>query len=401
MGLDLATLSISTVFVTALVGILLIFSWWQNRSVGALAWWGSGLVLASLSCVFLAGRAIFPGWLSIGFGNALLFSAFGLFWAGCRVFERRPMSWMVVFAGALLWLAACGVPDFYRSFSYRVGLSSVITSSYALLGAWDIWRGRSERLVSRYPLVVILVAHSAMVLSRYPTLGHWGFPDERMVFTKTWVVAHAFEGLMFAVTSAFLLLAMTKERVEWEQRTIASRDPLTGMRNRRAFLAEGRDLLDRARRAGTTSALLLLDLDHFKHVNDRFGHGVGDHVLRGFCGAALRSLPADALFARIGGEEFGCLLPGHDEAGASRVAEEVRAAFASCRFEANGLGFGATVSIGIATSDDVGHIMDALLAAADVSLYSAKDNGRNRVATLGDPALPSEYRPVGPFPIAA
>lgn len=222
-----------------------------------------------------------------------------------------------------------------------------------------------------------------------------------MVSSSAWVVTYAFEGLMFAVTSAFLLLAMTKERVEAEQRGIAAQDSLTGTLNRRAFLADGRVLLDEARRTGRPCSLLLLDLDHFKQVNDRFGHGVGDHVLRAFCGVALRTLPGDALFARLGGEEFGCLLAGPDEAGASRVAEAIRTGFAASRFEAEGQGFGVTVSIGMATSDDVGHILEALLAAADVSLYGAKNAGRNRVVRLGDAPLAPDLGALAPLPMAA
>jgi diguanylate cyclase (GGDEF)-like protein len=176
--------------------------------------------------------------------------------------------------------------------------------------------------------------------------------------------------------------------VEAEQRLIAARDPLTGARNRRAFMTEGRDLLDRLRRDGQPCSLQLLDLDHFKRINDRHGHGAGDQVLRTFCAAASRILPGDALFARLGGEEFGCLLPLADEAQAREAAEALRTAFANYRFEADGQPFGATVSIGIATSDDVGHILDALLAAADLSLYSAKGSGRNRVVSLAETPVP-------------
>lgn len=136
MSLDLATLSLVAVFVTALVGLLLVFSWWQNRSVEALAWWGASYVVAALGWAVLVGRHILPAWLSIGAGNALMFAAFGLFWAGCRIFERRPVPATAVAAGAFLWVAACGIPDVYRSFGNRVALASMISGSYALCAAW-------------------------------------------------------------------------------------------------------------------------------------------------------------------------------------------------------------------------------------------------------------------------
>ena len=378
MRLDLVTLCVVSVYVIALVGALLVFSWWQNREVRSLAWWGGSLMLVSVSGVLLVKRGIWPDWTTIGAANSLLFIGYGLFWAGFRSFTRRRIIPVAVIGGALVWLAACGIPNFYHSFGDRVLLASVIAAAYCLACAGELWLGRGEVLLSRYPLLVLLVLHAAFLMSRFPTLNVWGETSEATVFTTPWVSTHVFESLLFTIANAFLLLAMVKERVEREQRAIASSDALTGILNRRAFLATARERLDAERRVGRPVALLLFDLDHFKDVNDRFGHAVGDDVLRAFCNCAQRSATSDSIFARLGGEEFVLLLP-RNRRRALRLANRLRDDFAQTRFSASGVTFGVTVSAGVATSDDAGHILEALLAAADLMLYQAKRAGRNRV----------------------
>lgn len=395
MQLDLLTLLVVTIFVTALLGGLLIFSWLQNQAMLALAWWGSAILVCSLAMVLLAGRGTLPGWLSIGGANAVLCLSYGLFWAGFRVFEgHRPLV-VVILAGAVLWLAACGVPAFYKSFGARLALTSLVTAAYMLLCVREIRRAHAGRLGSRGPLAVVLVLHATLMVSRLPTSAYWGDLDEGSVFTAPWIAGHSFAALLFSVTTSFLLLCLTKERVEAEQRAIASRDPLTGVLNRRAFLERGRALLDEARRERRDCALLIVDLDHFKSVNDRFGHGVGDDVLRIFCRLAQAALPAGAVLARLGGEEFACLFRA-DAAASEEVAERLRDTVATYRFESEHEAFAATVSIGLAGTSDFGHILDALIAAADVGLYRAKNEGRNRVDALrfeaSEPGSPSELR---------
>lgn len=294
------------------------------------------------------------------------------------------------------------MPVVYKHFDLRVLLASIVSALYACLAAGEVWRGRRDGLRSRDSIVVVLVAHAAFLLSRYPTLHLWGEVEEHTVFSLAWAASHAFETLIFTVTIAFLLLTMSKERVEAEQRSIAARDPLTGVLNRRSFVEDARRALDRARRAGRPCALLITDLDHFKRVNDRFGHAAGDEVLRGFCATATRVMPEGALLARLGGEEFACLLDG-GAGSASELAGRLRRDFAARRFETDHEVFTATVSIGIGLSDDVGHILEALLAAADVALYEAKAEGRNTVCVASLAAEPAghEVRTPRLVPLAA
>ena len=175
-----------------------------------------------------------------------------------------------------------------------------------------------------------------------------------------------------------MFLAMTLERREAEQRSFALSDPLTGLMNRRAF-ADFASRMNR-RRAGFRSsmALLVLDLDHFKSVNDRYGHEVGDRMLEAFAEVAENNVrPSDQLF-RMGGEEFCFALPETPLLEAIAVAERIRKAFEVSVIETPMGPARATVSIGIAATQFAVEI-EVLLAAADAAVYEAKARGRNRV----------------------
>jgi diguanylate cyclase (GGDEF)-like protein len=201
----------------------------------------------------------------------------------------------------------------------------------------------------------------------------------------------AISGLAAIVSISFftmLMVSMTKERLELEQRNFALADPLTGLLNRRAFIREGVLMARRAQHGNEPLALLMLDIDHFKSVNDRFGHNVGDRVLMTFASVAQASLRSTDLLYRIGGEEFCFLLPDTNLADAISVADRVREDFAGHAFETPKGRATSTVSIGVATAEQVGFDIEKLLAAADAAVYEAKARGRNRVAVAGAANIP-------------
>jgi diguanylate cyclase (GGDEF)-like protein len=124
---------------------------------------------------------------------------------------------------------------------------------------------------------------------------------------------------------------------------------------------------------------MLLDLDNFKSVNDRFGHAIGDRVLQQFADVASNCMRRADLFGRLGGEEFAAVLVDATRERAVAVAEQIRASFATATCEVDGRPVVATVSIGVVISYDAVLDISALLAQADHALYRAKDNGRNRI----------------------
>lgn len=179
-----------------------------------------------------------------------------------------------------------------------------------------------------------------------------------------------FESMLYAIGIAYVTLAMVKERAELRFKAAAFTDVLTGIGNRRAFMLKGEKLLTGSVRRPPGTALLLYNLDHFKRLNDTFGHAVGDQALITFSKVTQATLRSGDVFARIGGEEFACLLADSDEAGAFEVAERIRLAFAGLDLLPPGF---LSVSIGIVTTTATGNDLSHLLSQADQA------QGRNRV----------------------
>jgi diguanylate cyclase (GGDEF)-like protein len=177
--------------------------------------------------------------------------------------------------------------------------------------------------------------------------------------------------------------------VENELRRWASTDVLTGMANRRHFIDVAEREMPRAQRYGRPMAVLVFDVDHFKSVNDRYGHATGDEALKAIARSALQTLRETDLLGRLGGEEFGVLLPETDLAGAAELAERLRAGIAVTRVTAvDGDDVTLSVSIGCADVGPTDESIDCVLARADVALYRAKNTGRNRVEVSGPPCQP-------------
>ena len=258
----------------------------------------------------------------------------------------------------------------------RVLLSSGLITAYTWATAYEFWRGRSEPLVSRWPAIFMLFAHGALFLLRTPLSQILPWSPTNQVFDSVWLSVLSFEALLFTIAIALILLAMAKERTELRHKTAALVDPLTGIANRRAFL-ENAALLAKGVDAKQT-VMLLADLDHFKSINDRFGHAVGDHVLQVFTQNVNAALGPNDLFGRLGGEEFAVVLTGAGRESGVAIAERIRISFEEAAFDVDGRPVGGTVSVGMAICDGAFDVA-AMLAQADEALYCAKERGRNRV----------------------
>ena len=380
MNLDVDTLFLVTIYVEAILGLLLLFAWVQNTSIYAVAWWGFADLLRAASVTLFGMYGSVPDLISIDVANVLLFTAFALTWTGARVFDhRRPLP-VLLFGGAALWLVLCRIPSIAGAWDVRALLSSGIITAYTWAAAYEFWRGRSEPLVSRWPAIFMLFAHGALYLLRTPfgAMLPWS-PTGNVVFQSVWLTVLSFEALLFTIAIAFILLAMAKERTEHRHKTAALVDPLTGISNRRAFLQNSEAQLRRQATDPRPIAVMLLDLDNFKSINDRFGHAIGDRTLQLFAEVAGSCLRRADLFGRLGGEEFAALLVDATRERALAVGEQIRSAFAEATGDVDGRPVVATVSIGIVISHDAVLDISALLAQADHALYRAKDNGRNRV----------------------
>jgi diguanylate cyclase (GGDEF)-like protein len=197
-------------------------------------------------------------------------------------------------------------------------------------------------------------------------------------------------GVLANQAAAALSTIQMKDRI----RDMAMRDGLTGLYNRRAFDDQLRHALGREDRQKGRLGLVLLDIDHFKKLNDTFGHPAGDAVLRHTAHVVEHHLRRADEAARFGGEEFALILPNTEEAGAVRLAERVQGAVEKAQLVFEGARLSVTVSLGVAVWPADGQDEEALIAAADRALYAAKQAGRNRVVSASAlPRAPSSSAP--------
>jgi len=381
MPIDSFTVLLFALLIKLVLGAMFLVFWWW------FGWWSATLLLGSVTSVAYLVSGI-ESLLSIGLGVGLLVASMACCWQGARAFDHRRTLWTPVLVPPVLWFAACLAPEFLANVALRIALSSCLIAPVLALTAFEFWRGRAERLPSRWPIVVIFGSFSLFFAIRIPLIGIAPYPFGALPLQAGWL--GFFNLMMFAHTIllSVLLVSISKERLELDQRTKAQTDPLTGALNRRAFMSRGERLLSRHAHDRAPLCLLFLDLDHFKSLNDRFGHSGGDDVLMSFVELVSASIrPTDFLF-RIGGEEFCCLLPYTGIEQAHRVAERIRHQFESATVEVAGAPVRTTVSLGIASTETFGYRLDTLMRRADMAVYAAKRAGRNRVV-VAEPGEPS------------
>ena len=294
--------------------------------------------------------------------------------------------WLPVLGGPALWLLACLIPGFIDNVGYRVVLSSLLLALLVAMTAFEFWRGRQEKLPSRWAIIALFASLSAFFASRIALLGVAPYPFGALPAQSNWVAAFSLVLILHTIILAVLIVAMSRERLEREQKLKAQTDLLTGALNRHAFVAYGDRLVLRHEMTGKPLCLLVFDLDQFKALNDRFGHAGGDAILLQFVAVARGNIrPGDLLF-RLGGDEFCCLLPYTNVAQACEIAERVRVSVAAASMDIAGDKVKVTASIGVASAEAFGHALELLLHEADMAVYDAKRQGRNKVVVAMSPA---------------
>lgn len=395
-ALDVPTLLVVAICVTAVLGLFLLLAWLQQRSVRALAWWGAAYLIGAVSLATWSapGAALeVPSEIPA----MLILIACGMIWNGVRLFHGRRVLRLANVAGATIWLAGTRLPFFAAHEDGRIALGAVVVAVYTFCIALEFWRDRRQSLRSRVGAILVPSLHAGIFLT--PLVIRVCLPDAP---AQRWLVIFALETIIYAVGTAFILMLMVKDHYVHIYRSAANSDPLTGLLNRRGFVESARSL---CKHVGGQKpiALLMFDIDHFKSVNDRFGHAVGDEVLRLFAQVTNANLRVNDVVARLGGEEFAAIVPA-DRGQATSIAERVRLAFETAGVVVAGHRIGATVSIGVALSDAPVTNIEALLLRADAALYEAKAAGRNCVVVAGrEPAPPIAGREVAagtvvPFP---
>jgi diguanylate cyclase (GGDEF)-like protein len=312
-----------------------------------------------------------------GIANAFLFIACGTMWNAARVFHGRPVLISALIGGAAIWLFACSFADFAQWPAARIVLSSAIVAGYAFVTAAELWRERRKTLRRSWQAIFVPMLHAAVFLFPMPLASMLPADQGVVTLSSGWIALFVLEMMLYAVGTAFIVLVLAAERTMRIHKSAAETDELTGLLNRRGVLQAAQALIAQQAQKGEAVSALMFDLDHFKSINDKFGHAIGDKALQLFATTATVSMRTSDIVGRFGGEEFVALLPGN-LAAANIVAERVRKAFETAGVTVAGCNLDATVSVG-AASGQPGTDIVALLAAADAALYRAKANGRNRV----------------------
>ncbi|MBV9556858.1 MAG: GGDEF domain-containing protein, partial [Pseudolabrys sp.] len=251
-------------------------------------------------------------------------------------------------------------------------LAGLLVALYTFCITLEMWRERRRSLRSRFAAVVVPMLHAAIFL--LPIAMKAFRPAE----AQGWNEVFALETMLYAIGAAFIVLLMVKDRSVVIYRTAAQTDHLTGLFNRRAFLENASTLIARRRLRREPVTVFVFDLDHFKSINDRFGHATGDDVLRVFAACVTASMRSEDIIGRLGGEEFVAIVPAAADIG-RKIAERVRACFERDGAQVGPHALKATVSIGAACAEASDIDIEALIERADVALYGAKHGGRNRV----------------------
>jgi len=380
-SIHIPTLMLALLSGFAMLGVQL---WAAQRSrlryLDLAVWtWGSWTLLAGFA--MLTARLVVPVWVSALLGNGLI--ALGIVFYNeaihRHVLGRSLPRWMWWSAPLVAWTLTAWM------LTWPLALrTSAISLVFALLLCPAIlvllgpgWRGESS--LRAVGLTLVAAAASLLLRSVHALTN----PEEY----RDLMQSSLGQGLTFLfsficlIGAGFGFVLANFERIARRMEEMASTDGLTGCLNRMTADALLRHELERGRREGTPLAFVLLDLDHFKDVNDCHGHHAGDDALRAFAAEVRARLRASDVVGRWGGEEFGLILPATDGPGAARLVEQIREAVATLRLcDGEGQDFALTVSAGIAVAAPGGQLTaDQLFMRADRALYRAKDGGRNNV----------------------
>lgn len=379
------TIHVPTVFVMLLLGygmlaLQISLTLRQARDTLDLRIWNRGSWSLLGGFLALIARDLIPLWLSILASNWLLYLGVVLYSQAIHHFLHGRGAPRALW---LAWAVACALSFLMLDWP-RSDRAVVVSLTLALLilpGLWHITRLRKS---TAHPLRMVGISLAVTVLAMgLRALHAWNVPQD---YGPNLLISLG-QGLTFVFAfvamlgAGFGFVLGVLERNAQRMHELATHDGLTGCFNRVTFDAMLANSLQRAQRNAEPLSLVMLDLDHFKEINDQFGHRTGDEVLRSVATAVNAQLRTSDVLARVGGEEFCALLPGTDTQGAAHVAESIRAALQSLAI--NNLRGGTitvTLSAGVASvvaANPQGP--DQLYQRADDALYRAKATGRNRV----------------------
>lgn len=319
--------------------------------------------------------------LIIIFVSALLAAGFGLQFNGIQAFKTGQCNKYIPWALAgLLFIQNIWFVALHPDVNARIAANSLAYSLINAVCACALFIRIEQPLRTAYwftgasfAIFAAVLLARAVIVFFVPANGY-GIYSQSPVNSVTFFIGSLTE---MCVTFGFVL--MLNYRLATELHKLASSDALTGAFNRRSLEQEAARLSARCIRTGDTLSIMMIDVDHFKSINDRYGHPVGDEVLRYLAAMVQKTIRNGDYFARYGGEEFCILLPSTFEKEAWILAERLCQTYAAMTMEFGSEVLRSTVSIGVSDSIHAGLDITSMIAAADQAMYCAKQEGRNRV----------------------
>lgn len=377
--MDLATLWYLTTGTAVLAAIM---TFWERKGHGQradeLGLWAAAFGAFTLGCILSMIRKDLPGVSGFALSNVAMMLGYLLVFQGVLRLDGRRLHPAVIIGllagiGSAWFVAGAAAAEFLWNHASSLPIAVVCG-----LTALTLLRSRTVQALRSRPIAVAVFAcHALFYVARafvVPVLASI-HGDEVLALVAEITM---YEAVLFTVAMPMSLLALVREEDRANLLATARTDFLTGLNNRQGFFELAPRRLSQAGKHAPHS-LLAFDLDHFKAINDRYGHDAGDRILGLFAKIAREIAGPQAMCARLGGEEFAILLQGTKGADAHAVGEHIARRFAEAAAQHDGLDIPATVSIGLAETSSERIDLAVLLAAADRALYRAKALGRNRI----------------------
>lgn len=352
----------------------------------ALRWWGWGLLVYAGGLLVTILTPMMPRAFALTLGNSLITLAPVLCGLGVLSHTRMHLNRRWVEAGVAATIVLLAWNNFGPGFLVlgNLALPSVMAVIMFLLGAWAIaYDGPREAASACRFLAAIMVLAVATWMVRIFAMAALLDGTDDIARIDAVISFFAIAQMVTGVGATLALFWIDVRIMQAELSRVAHTDALTGLPNRRAILMRFQEETARAARQKQRLGLALFDLDHFKQVNDRHGHAVGDEVLKAAAVAMASAKRGEDILARIGGEEFLVLFASQQSIeGSLEAAERLREAVSRIELRTGGAELHITASGGVALYPDDGAEWDTLFAAADKRLYAAKEHGRDRVIAV-------------------
>lgn len=390
---------------SAILSLIVMGSLARSQLPGSVQWCAANALLA-LGMTLMLNRGYLPALLTVMSANGCIGMASALQLLGLRRFYRLPSGRDAV-ALTLVWVVMLFLIGYYQyvneRFAMRVGIFSVYHGTISCLMGWTVWYNRPVDRPKYAYVFMASIAGLSTVLNAVRGIGFLSgrIPETSLMSPTPSHIIFLAIGTMAAPALTIGMVMMAHDRMSAALERHANIDHLTNLLGRRAFIAAAENQCHKAKRLLHPMAVAFVDLDFFKHINDRHGHAIGDDVLIHFASILSTSMPSGVICGRIGGEEFAVLLPEIGDVDARAVLERMRTTLAAQPLTTASKQIAFTFSAGIAQLLS-GESFEALMQRADDALYHAKLSGRNQTVLFDElPTTPAPAATLSEGPAAS